>query len=107
MTPNLPPDPHLPPSELAEPQVPDPNGPPVLSSRVQSTAKAVVSVGGAVVIGGVVGFVVLATLATPTRGAMRSQQVQWQQRRQQAAAACAALDDAAARPAPAPEQPHD
>jgi len=71
-------------STQEEPQVPDPNGPPVLSycqekfpwtkTRVGMTTTFIVAASG------IVGFLVLASVATPTMGASRSHRIKWQQR---------------------------
>lgn len=83
-----------------EPQVPDPNGPPAPSEQTAAVVARALTAGLVIVVGGMAAFFVLATLATPTMGAARSQRVRWEQRRDEIAQAQAdlasAADDAAA-----------
>ncbi len=63
----------------AEMQVPEPEGPSVRSEGTQRNVKRAGNV-AVLVIGGTAAFLLLAVVATPTSGALRSQQVKWQER---------------------------
>jgi len=69
---------------LPEPGTPDPNGPPVLSYGTQKFGWSMLQVGVTttlvVAAGGVVAFLALTTVATPTMGALRIHRIQWQAR---------------------------
>jgi hypothetical protein len=87
-----------------EPQIPNPDGPPVASDRERKTTCKLVSnvvIGAA---GGVAAFVVLGIVATPTLGASRNLRVRWEQRRQEIAQSQATSDTQRTAPT---EQPHD
>jgi hypothetical protein len=71
--------------------IPDPNGPPTVSERVDRVAGALASaaLNGLLVlaVGGGTAVLVLSTIATPTAGALRSTHVTWERRRADLAAA--------------------
>jgi hypothetical protein len=85
----------------------DPEGPPVMSERTQ---KIVQQVGKAclMVIGGTAAFLLLAVVATPTSGALRSQHAKWQERQRETGEEVARqkATDAAPLPANGPEEGH-
>jgi hypothetical protein len=82
-------------SSTPESQLPDPEGPPAPSEHTRKTVAQTLSTGFVVVAGGIAAFLVLATLATPTMGAARSQRIKWEQRRREIAQAQADLARAA------------
>jgi hypothetical protein len=94
------------------PEVPDPNGPPVLSycslKAGREFLNKTVPAGIVLGIGGVAAFLVLGTFAQPTMGALRSHHVRWEER-QRAIADAQAADAAATvtRPDQDEQQNHD
>jgi hypothetical protein len=93
--------------------VPDPNGPPVAREPTGDMWRMAGSISIKVVVGGIATFAVLAVVATPTSGALRSHRVQWEQRQKEVASAQEAECGPPAEPkvpadATAPQElPHD
>ncbi len=67
-------------SEDSGMQVPDPEGPPVMSEGAQKIVRRLGVMGLTVVIGGTAAFALLAIVPTRTMGAARSQRVKWEER---------------------------
>jgi orotidine-5'-phosphate decarboxylase len=79
-----------------EMQVPEPEGPPVMSDKAQETIQRAGKAAAVVVVGGAAAFLLLSVTAQSTSGALRSQQVKWQQRQADAAEEVARQSDHAA-----------
>ncbi len=83
-----------------EMQVPEPEGPPVMSERAQKIVRRLGTMGLTVVIGGTAAFLLLAVVPTRTQGALRSQRVTWQERQSEIAADVAKQQGSATEAAP-------
>ena len=96
--------------------IPDPNGPPALSDRIEASCKLIAAVSAKVlVIGSVAGaaafvaFVALSAAPRRTSGALRSQRIKWEDRQNQIAEAqCQSTPADNSTPTlQPPEEPHE